>query len=216
MKTMTITALGLTLALTGCAAGGAAAGPPTLSKTSSSPSSTNASPQPAVVLTDPEAIWNQASDDYRTQACAHGGDYSKTLAYALVDANPGVYYLDDAWRMMDEKVKEKCVDWTPPAPTNVAAKPKDFRLTVKITGKQCFGSAGCLIDYKIVVSNAAALYYDPSVTYDVTFEVRGGEDGPVIDTTEMTGTSYDVPTGHVSTSSSKAKITAKVTAVEAQ
>jgi hypothetical protein len=104
----------------------------------------------------------------------------------------------------------------PPAPAFGTPKPGDFILTVKNTSKQCFGSAGCNIEYRVKVALRDGIELDPDKSYDVTFDVRGGEDGPVTGTftVEDGGYSgYDLD-GFLSTSSSGKKLTAKATDVE--
>jgi hypothetical protein len=105
----------------------------------------------------------------------------------------------------------------PPAPTYRTPKPSDFRLTVKNTSKHCFGSAGCNIRYRVKVALKNGVSFDPDMTYDVTFDVLGGEDGPVTGTFSLeegdTYSGYDLE-GFLSTSSSGRKLTAKVTDIE--
>lgn len=65
----------------------------------------------------------------------------------------------------------------------------DFVLTVRILKKQCFGAAGCNIQYRIdMVYGGPAL--DPGKTYEITYEVRGGEDVK-INTLRVTGDQYE-------------------------
>ena len=51
----------------------------------------------------------------------------------------------------------------------------DYTLQVATTEKQCFGSAGCNITFRIDVAYAGAGTVDPSATYELTYEVTGGE-----------------------------------------
>ncbi|SCG76588.1 hypothetical protein [Micromonospora coxensis] len=89
---------------------------------------------------------------------------------------------------------------------------KDFKLAVKVLRKQCFGSAGCNISYRIDVTYTGS-GLDPAKTYEVTYEVRGGED-PMINTFEVTGDTASVPQEeHGSTRRSGDKLTAVVTDV---
>ena len=105
---------------------------------------------------------------------------------------------------------------TPPAPTEPTyATPRktDFQLTAKILGKECFGSAGCNLSYRVMVAyNGAGL--DPAVTYEVVYEVRGGEDGAVTNTLKVTGDQSSVDEEEaVSTKSKASKLTVVVTDV---
>jgi len=106
-----------------------------------------------------------------------------------------------------------------PADPPVVAKPYhptklDFQLKLKITQKKCFGSAGCLIEYHVDLAYAGAPL-DDSDTWVVTYEVSGVEDGPAINTLEVTGDqmSYD-ETESAETPSSSTKLRVKVTDVE--
>ncbi|MGC4749678.1 hypothetical protein ACLQ28_29080 [Micromonospora sp. DT201] len=100
----------------------------------------------------------------------------------------------------------------PAAPAYDTPTKGDFKLAVKTLRKQCFGSAGCNITYRIDVTyNGDGL--DPSGTYEVTYEVRGAED-PIINTFEVTGDSASVQQEETaSTKRSGDKLTAVVTDV---
>jgi hypothetical protein len=104
---------------------------------------------------------------------------------------------------------------TPPAPLPVYATPtkNDFKLKVKILRKQCFGSAGCNVTYRIDVTYTGDGDLDPSKTYEVTYQVKGAED-PIINTFEVTGDSASVQQEEMaSTQRSGDKLTAVVTDV---
>lgn len=89
----------------------------------------------------------------------------------------------------------------------------DFTLTIKILEKQCFGSAGCLIDYRIELAYNGTVPLDPKTTYEVTYEVRGGTDTK-INTLEVTGAEYERDNKEsLQTKSSKNELTAVVTSV---
>lgn len=104
---------------------------------------------------------------------------------------------------------------TPAAKSHTPTK-ADFILKVKVTEKKCFGSAGCNITYHIDMTyNGAAL--DPSDTWLITYQVAGVEDGPAINTLELTGDEYSYDKSELGqTSSSSKKLTAKVTDIEKQ
>lgn len=104
---------------------------------------------------------------------------------------------------------------TTTAPTYSVPKAKDFKVTIKVREKQCFGSAGCNVTYRVELAWNQS--YDPAVTYDVTYEVRGGEDGPVVNTLTVTGDEYQRDSEElVSTRSMKTKLSAVVTDVTEQ
>ena len=107
-----------------------------------------------------------------------------------------------------------------PSDTNGAApglsygepKPEDFELTAKIVSRECFGSAGCNIDFRIETTyNGGAL--DPATTYEVLYEVHGVEDGPLIDTLEVTGDQVASNEENASTPSADTELTVKVTEI---
>ncbi|MEU5909396.1 hypothetical protein [Micromonospora sp. NPDC047527] len=100
----------------------------------------------------------------------------------------------------------------PPAPAYDEPTKSDFKLNVKTLRKQCFGSAGCNITYRIDVTYTGD-GLDPSETYEVTYEVKGAED-PIINTFEVTGDSASVQQEETaSTKRSGDKLTAVVTDV---
>ncbi|MEU4383442.1 hypothetical protein [Micromonospora echinofusca] len=101
----------------------------------------------------------------------------------------------------------------PPAPTYGTPTKNDFKLKVKVLRKQCFGSAGCNITYRIDVTYIGDVSLDPSKTYEVTYQVKGAED-PVINTFEVSGDSASVQQEEMaSTKRSGDKLTAVVTDV---
>lgn len=89
----------------------------------------------------------------------------------------------------------------------------DFELTPKITDKECFGSAGCNVSFRIdLVYSGQTL--DDDTTWLVTYEVTGIEDGPMIGSLELTGSTFSAQTETVSTTSQKSKVSIKVTDVQ--
>lgn len=87
------------------------------------------------------------------------------------------------------------------ARTYYTPKPEDFELTARILSKDCFESAGCLIEFRIELGYSGG-DLDPSTTYEITYEVHGGED-PYINTLEVTGTRYSTDESEdISTASS--------------
>lgn len=92
-------------------------------------------------------------------------------------------------------------------------KASDFKLTIKTTSKQCFGTAGCLVEYKVTAAYSGP-DLDPDKSYDVTYHVAGPQDGGQDDTFVVTGDDYEVPQGQsAQTPSSSTKLTVKVTDV---
>lgn len=114
---------------------------------------------------------------------------------------------------------------TQSAPTTVAVTsdaahytnplPLDFTVTIKVLSKQCFGQAGCDLTYRPELSTSLpSSVINPSITYDVTYEVDGSSDGPQTDTMEVTGGQYRSAGVQVAqTDSAAVVLTARVTSV---
>ncbi len=116
--------------------------------------------------------------------------------------------------------KPAAPDHTYVAPTNVVPtlahptpKPSDFTLRLKTLSKQCFGNAGCNITYRVQASWSASL--DPAQTYEVSYEVRGAEDGPILGTIDVTGDQYETEDENMAGTTGKGKkLSVVVTGVE--
>jgi hypothetical protein len=107
------------------------------------------------------------------------------------------------------------VEVTTTVSTYDTPEPSDFELTVKTLSKQCFGSAGCNVTYRIQAGWDGT--YDPDKTYEVVYEVRGDESGPQTNNFTITGDEYQVSQEEdASTRSSGVKLTARVISVEEQ
>lgn len=82
----------------------------------------------------------------------------------------------------------------------------------KILSKECFGSAGCNVSVKLVLSMT-----DPSAqgrTVEITVKVIGDESGPSIETIDVDDSgNYDPPTLELSTPSNGTLIKARITEV---
>ncbi|MEV6286796.1 hypothetical protein [Kribbella sp. NPDC051770] len=93
---------------------------------------------------------------------------------------------------------------TTPEPAYAVPTKADFKLTAKILGKQCFGSAGCNLTYRIMVAYSGEAP-DPAVTYEVVYVVQGGDDGPVTNTLKVTGDQSSVDEEESISTANKAK-----------
>lgn len=100
-----------------------------------------------------------------------------------------------------------------PTPLGYEPKPSDFKLTAKITDKECFGSAGCNVSFRVDV-DYSGLPLGESVTWLVIYEINGVEDAPEVGNLKLTGERFTSEEESVGTTSSKSKITLKVTSVE--
>lgn len=99
-----------------------------------------------------------------------------------------------------------------PGPSQ-ALSAKTLRLTIKITSKQCFGSAGCLLEWQVRGEVTPGTKIDGPC--DVTYEVHGLEDAQTHSMTVNDDGTYEqdaYQTGQ--TSGSAKKLAAKVTEVE--
>jgi hypothetical protein len=101
-----------------------------------------------------------------------------------------------------------------PAYTPYKPKPSDFELSAKITDKECFGSAGCNVTFRVDVAYNGIQTLDDDATWLVVYEIYGVEDAPQVGNFELTGTKISGTEETMSTASSKKKITLKVTSVE--
>lgn len=90
----------------------------------------------------------------------------------------------------------------------------DFEIKLKVTSKQCFGSAGCNVTTKASVTYTGVYDLDelPSLI-DITYKIKGAED-PYTATIEMEDGKYSADTAVLSTRRSSSKLTAVVTSVE--
>ncbi|MBD3924295.1 hypothetical protein IEZ26_06650 [Nocardioides cavernae] len=94
-----------------------------------------------------------------------------------------------------------------------ALAPRNIKLGVRVRSKECFGSAGCLVTVQIDPSYVG----NQDVTtgsWEMTYELRGVEDGPVIEIMTLEDGTFSFPEEQdVSTTSSSSPITAVVTEV---
>jgi hypothetical protein len=105
---------------------------------------------------------------------------------------------------------EEPVDAVTTGPVAAAMKASDIQLSVKVTKKECFGSAGCLVEWQI----KAAIGVEPQEC-QVTYEVHGLEDTQISTLDFHAEGTYEQDSYQSGdTSSSKKKLTAKVTDVE--
>jgi hypothetical protein len=119
--------------------------------------------------------------------------------------------------------------FTPPASARPAAKSapkptsapvatfsaKTLSLSVKITSKQCFGSAGCIVEWTIKGSVTPGTKIDGPC--DVTYEVRGLTEAQTHTLTVNDDGTYEQDAYQSGqTPRSSAKLSAKVTEVECQ
>jgi hypothetical protein len=113
-----------------------------------------------------------------------------------------------------------CAAENKPPESYPTPKPSDFTMTMKVTEKKCFGSAGCNVGFELTL-----VYIGPALrpdsTWDVTYDVTGADD-PYTNTMTVTCDSNGQPFEYrqednemVQTAKSSSKLTIVVTAVAA-
>lgn len=99
-------------------------------------------------------------------------------------------------------------------PAGYVPKKSDWEVKVKVTDKQCFGSAGCSIDYKITPEYVGSRPLPDEGVIEVTFEITGDED-PIIGTFTVEGDRAEYEKeGSMSTPRSSTKVRSRITDVE--
>ncbi|MBT1098325.1 hypothetical protein KJZ88_43290 [Streptomyces sp. Tu102] len=90
-----------------------------------------------------------------------------------------------------------------------------FSVELRTTKRQCFGSAGCNLTVEPEFTYLGISEdVDPDAVYEITYEIRGDESGPVIQTAELSDqTSVNYTPSTISTASSGTKVSVKVTDV---
>lgn len=101
-----------------------------------------------------------------------------------------------------------------PSPNLLSKKleAKDLRLTVKVNKKDCFGDAGCNVEYQIKMAAAESV---PAQDCAITYQVDGLEDSQIGTLQLHADGKYEQESfqaGQISSSSRK--LTAKVTSVD--
>lgn len=94
--------------------------------------------------------------------------------------------------------------------------PGDFKVTFKVKSEECFGGVGCNVTGVARLAWPPSTF-DPDKSYDVTYILTGGSDGPVTETVVVHGDTYDesfMPELWLSTPRRHAKITGKVAEIE--
>jgi hypothetical protein len=105
----------------------------------------------------------------------------------------------------------------PPAKSYATPTAKDFTIKAKVTQKQCFGSAGCNIQFTVDL-NYTGTPAEPSSSWDVTYDAKGTEDPftatirLVFDADGVNGT-YSNDEQFVQTKSSKTVVTPVITSI---
>jgi hypothetical protein len=102
---------------------------------------------------------------------------------------------------------------TEPASAYPEPKLSDFTLKLVELKREKFGSAGANVTYKIEAGWGPT--YDPDKNYQLIYEVRGGEDGPVRNYLEVTGDEYRTEDEQtISTANVDGKLTVKAVDID--
>lgn len=146
--------------------------------------------------------------------------FANAMDKALTGAGTTALVDESASPAPEASVDEKPVDEAPeteappppPELTYYTPVAKDFKLTVKVLSKKCFGSAGCNITFRVVVAYSGEPI-DPSESYEVIYDVKGGEE-PYTNTLTVTGDESSVDSEEsISTEDKTDTISAVVTEV---
>lgn len=106
---------------------------------------------------------------------------------------------------------------TDAAPADYTPNPKDFKLTAKVLNKQCFGSAGCNVTYRVQVAKYTGQPLPDDTTFEVTYQVAGPDDGTQVGTFTVTGGKAEMDSETMaSTSSAGVTLKVKATSVDRQ
>lgn len=91
-------------------------------------------------------------------------------------------------------------------------QPADFELEVKILEQECFGSAGCLVTFRLSVAYNGGTIYDGEGPYTVVYSLTGTDDPFVGRFTLLSQYEFEASEENVSTPQGP-KLTATVTEV---
>jgi len=130
------------------------------------------------------------------------GDESKPAATTAASSAPD----EDAVPTAEE---------SEPDPVYADVDADSFDIELRTTEKQCFGSAGCNVTVEPKLTYVGLSEdLDPDAVYEITYEIRGDESGPVIETAELSEqTSLTYTPTSISTASSGTKVSVKITDV---
>ncbi|MFD5741866.1 hypothetical protein ACFXJM_12135 [Streptomyces massasporeus] len=117
-----------------------------------------------------------------------------------------------------EELADTTADEPEPEPTYSELAADSFTIKLRTTERQCFGSAGCNMTVEPRLSYLGLTEdIDPDAVYEITYEIRGGESGPVIETAELSDrTSLNFTPTVLSTASASSKVSVKITDVTVQ
>ncbi|MEV5703156.1 hypothetical protein AB0L55_37455 [Streptomyces anthocyanicus] len=100
-----------------------------------------------------------------------------------------------------------------PEPTFTTPTADDFTIELRTTSRQCFGSAGCNLTVEPTLSYTGLTDdLDPDAVYQITYEIKGDESGPILKTAELSDqTTLNYTPTSLSTKSSGTKLSVEIT-----
>lgn len=130
-------------------------------------------------------------------------DDGKPAATATESSTPAE---DPATTVADEPEPE-------PDPTFAVPTADDFTIELRTTSQQCFGSAGCNITVEPALAYTGLTDdLDPDAVYQITYEIKGDESGPILKTAELSDqTTLNYTPTSLSTKSSGTKLSVEIT-----
>ncbi|MEU5629155.1 hypothetical protein [Streptomyces tendae] len=89
----------------------------------------------------------------------------------------------------------------------------DFTIELRTTSRQCFGSAGCNLTVEPKLSYVGVSdELDPDAVYEITYEIKGDESGPILETAELSDqTTLNYTETSLTTKSAGTKVSVKIT-----
>ncbi|GHB18978.1 hypothetical protein GCM10010377_05950 [Streptomyces viridiviolaceus] len=86
---------------------------------------------------------------------------------------------------MPKDAAEPAVEEPEPGADVRGARRLGFTIELRTTRRQRFGSAGCNLTVEPELSYTGIDGIDPDAVYEITYEISGDEDGPVVETAEL-------------------------------
>jgi hypothetical protein len=99
---------------------------------------------------------------------------------------------------VEEPEEEETEALPPPEPEYDTPTKDDFKLRVRKLSEECFGSAGCNTDIRVILVATGDIELDPTKTYELRYRIVGADD-QLLATTEITGDDYTVNEHYIST-----------------
>ena len=103
-------------------------------------------------------------------------------------------------------------------PTPTPTTPFDYsalhpKVTFTVRSKECFGDSGCVVDIEMALGLDDPDAVPDGATGSIAYTVKGGDDGPIQDTLDLTGKQYNRQREVVNTPTRDSKITVTVDSI---